>query len=121
MNIPQKLLLGLALIAVVGMCVLPPWFYDYHYVPPSGIRTNPLAWREMRSQRFAGYHAIWGDNIPSDQSVLSRTFNVPYEMALPTYFTTKVDATRLTIQVIGLLIVTSFLCLLLKSRPRSIP
>ncbi|HKP37453.1 MAG TPA: hypothetical protein VJT71_11400 [Pyrinomonadaceae bacterium] len=85
--------------------LFPPWLYVYQPYDTSTI------------ERPAGYHLIFGEHKPSDRIALMRLFRAgwPVELEL---FTMRIDQSRLTIQIVGVLLLTVILYLALRSLRR---
>jgi len=104
-NLPQRITLGVGVIAIAVMALFPPWLFTY--------QTRVLPLRE----RFAGYYPIWRSNTPSDPTALMQMFSIDDpRFADLSLFSIKLDTTRLGIQIVAALLVTLLLAAILKSR-----
>lgn len=85
------------------MVILPPWVFVFQ----GGA---------LKSERFAGYHPIWQANTPTDTGSLAEIFSLSREMvyARRELFSIRIDSTRLTTQVTGVLLITVLVTALLK-------
>lgn len=71
MSLPQRIVLGIGVLVIVGMVLFPPWIFVYHYEPV----VRRLGSYEQHIERPAGYHAIWAAHVRSDcfgQPILDR-------------------------------------------------
>jgi hypothetical protein len=115
-NFAQRIILTIGVLVVTTIVLFPPWVYVYHYDPV----THPFrSFSDQRLERPAGYHTIWGSNVPSDTAALGQLFSVTPEKFMedrldPKYFSMRIDKDRLWIQLAGAVIVTGLLVLLLR-------
>lgn len=120
MNLVQRIVLAVGFLAIFGMGLFPPWVFVYNYPGFNTIHGE-------RSERPAGYHSIFGQHVPQDQTSLVTLFNInvnaeprgPYvpERDRLQFFSLRIDWTRLTIQMVVAVILTSLLYLAARSRP----
>ena len=102
MNLPQRIVLAIGALAIVGMSVVPPWILVYNNVG-------------LRAERFAGYYPIWQNNNPAEYP-LSDLFGLGgrhYPLAM---FSTRLDTTKLSIQMAAALLITALLTVLFKTK-----
>jgi|SRR6266850_1575842 len=109
MNLAQRLVLTIGSVLLLVAILFPPWVYTCKYPELAGV------------ERAAGYHLIFGQHTPQDPTALARLFslgegnNVQLE-----FFNVRIDQTRLTFQIIGILLLTTILYFLLRSPAPSI-
>jgi hypothetical protein len=110
MNAPQRIVLLLAVVAVTLMMLFPHWLFVYddssrEYIAGRIYITRP-----------AGYHAIWGEYVPSDPTALRQLFGFPFpvQQAQMPHFSMRLDKDRLVVQIGATLIVAALLLLLFK-------
>jgi hypothetical protein len=101
MNLYQRIVLAVAAVVIAGMTLFPPWVFVFQHP------------ERARVERFAGYYPIWRSNTPTDQGALASLFQVNVRL---TFFSIRIDTTRLGIQIAAVLLVTILLAVLLKSR-----
>lgn len=68
-NLTQRIVLILSFLVILGMALFPPWVYVFN--PAADLRD-----RFVRTERPAGYHFLFADHTPQDQSQLLATFNL---------------------------------------------
>jgi hypothetical protein len=122
MNLPQRIVLLLAFVIVLVTALFPHWTY---VLSDEG--------RHLNAERPAGYHLIFGEHVPPDESRLWELFGLrrgPYTVKgqseqFPDYitidarlssFSMRIDGTRLTIQLAATILLTSILYLALRVR-----
>lgn len=118
MNLSQRIILLLAFVVVLVIALFPPWTY---------VLTN--TGRHLNAQRPAGYHLIFGQHVPPDESRLWEVFGLrrsytaknPYDGqdyqatdADLSSFSMRIDGMRLTIQLVATTLLTSILYLALR-------
>lgn len=119
MNPAQRIILIVALLAILAMALLPPWVFVYNYPGFNTIHAES-------SERPAGYHSIFGQHVPQDQTSLVALFGInvnaeprgPYvpERDRLQFFSLRIDWIRLTVQLVVVVILTSLLYLAARSR-----
>ena len=115
MNLAQRIVLIIGALAIVAMCLFPPW--NFVYDPPSGLREI-----YVKSERPAGYHPLFIERTPQDLGALMQMFNLQPRTAYAASFITlqsfamRVDTTRLGIQVGIVTMLTTLLFFILKPR-----
>jgi len=114
-NLSQKIVLGIAALAVAIMIAFPPWIFVYHYEPDRSLRGGGS---EERIERPAGYLPIWKSHIANDQSYLIGIFGIDPARSNLKYFSMQLDKDRLWVQLIGVTIITAILTLLLRPRTK---
>lgn len=112
MNLPQRIVLVLGFLAVLAMASFPPWVFVYSYPGFNVIHAE-------RSERPAGYHSIFGQHVPQDQTSLVALFSInvnaeprgPYvpERDRLQFFSLRIDWTRLAVQLVAVVLLTSIL------------
>ena len=107
----QRVVLFAGAFAIALVILFPPW--NFVFTPPSGA----AGW--SRSERFAGYHLIFGSNEPQDVTALGEMFNWKARSVL-NFTTVKLDSPRLFAQLAGILCVTA-LCFFAVRRRMNIP
>jgi hypothetical protein len=117
-NFPQRIVLALGAIIIAGMVLFPPWLFIY---TEPAWQSNPLdkfgsgGHGEQRIERPAGYQFLFGPHLPpSDHNQLGAIFGLP--AAPPWWVIMQIDVRQLGVQLGGVLVVTTLLTLLLKSR-----
>lgn len=128
MNLPQRVVLIFAFVVILGMTLFPPWTFVF---TPTGDLKEIL----VRTERPAGYHLLFSNPQPTDETALLALFNMgrerrdlwdqPYGGA--SYFLVRLDAfsvrldtSRLVIQIGVTLLLTAILYLALR-RKQSLP
>jgi hypothetical protein len=109
MNKLQRLILASGLVVTFLMLAFPPWISVYHFQRP---------FREIKDvlmERPAGYYPLWG-NVPTNEAYLSQLFLMEVKPEQLQYFSVRLDTTRLTIQILAVLILTSLFLVLTKQR-----
>lgn len=104
MNLAQRIILALGSIFLFVAILFPPWIYIFR-VPDLPQQERP-----------AGYHLIFGQHAPQDAQALSRLFSLQYQDPELEYFSIRIDQTRLTFQIVGILLMMVILYLLLRKR-----
>ncbi len=119
MNLPQRIVLILGFLAILGMALFPPWVYVYDYPGCCSGRIHA-----QRSERPGSYHLIFGQHIPQDSTGLVALFNIdttgPKAPLIPApdrleFFSLRIDGGRLTVQLVGTLLLTAILYFALRS------
>jgi len=105
MNFSQRIVLAVGAMAITLMALFPPWYFTLE----SGST--------KLGSRFAGYHPLWRANTPTNTTALSELFQYPVQYDELSYFSVRLDTTRLTIQMAATLIVMLLLCAILHGRP----
>jgi len=113
MNLAQRVVLILGFLVVLGLVLFPPW--NYVFDPPADLRHHLV-----RAERPAGYHLLFTDHSPQDQSRLLTIFNLtpePWEQPYLTLlvFSVQLDAGRLTVQLTAAVLLVAMLYLALHS------
>lgn len=105
MNPSQRIVLMLGAIAIAIITLCPPWIFVFQ----GGA---------LKSERFAGYHPIWQANTPTDASSLAEIFSLHPNMVHEhrELFSIRIDSTRLTIQIVGVLLITFLVTAFLKQK-----
>ena len=104
LNFPQRIVLGLGAAAIAAMTLFPPWVFVFQH--------------PLKTERFAGYYPIWRSNTPTDLSALLKLFGLSESSAYDlVVFSIKLDVTRLSIQIVGALLITVLLAALLRTPP----
>ena len=112
MSRAQRIVLGVGAIAIAAMALFPPWNYVYDFPGDDRYIDRPA----YRSERFAGYHALWQANTVTDQTHLASLFFIPTdERSSLQYFSMCLSTTRLGVQLGAALAMTATLTVLLKS------
>lgn len=120
MNLAQRIVLAVGFLTILGMALFPPWTYVYDY-PGFGTLL-----RAEHSERPAGYHLIFGQHVPQDQTYLVALFNintnapetgprVPERTRLQ-FFSLRVDGIRVTVQLSAAALLTTILYFATRSR-----
>lgn len=109
MNLPQRIVLIFAFLTILGMALFPPWVYVYDFLG------------KAHAERPAGYHFISGQHVPRDQAQLAVLFALDPNVlgTISTglqFYSIRLDATRLLVQISAILLLTSILYLALRSR-----
>ena len=69
MNLAQRIVLILGVLVILSMALFPPWVYVYNY---PGFQI----FNAEHSERPAGYHLIFGEHVPQDQTYLVALFDI---------------------------------------------
>ena len=109
MNLFQRIILGLGAMAITAMALLPPWLIVFQ------VENRKIG------QRFMGYYPIWQANQPTDSAALTELFSTRVQYDDLLYFSTRLDTTRLVVQIAATLIVTILICALLRNRNKGEP
>ena len=109
MNLAQRIVLILGFLIILSMALFPPWIYVYD--PPEIVRRHESV---GKTERSAGYHLVWNNNIPDDQAYLTQLFSLNADQADLKFFSMRIDGTRWTIQIIAALLLTGILYLALR-------
>jgi len=112
MNLAQRIVLILSFLVLLSMVLFPPWIYVFD--PPADLRHHLV-----KAERPAGYHLLFTDHSPQDQSQLLTVFNLrvaPWEQPYLTLlvFSVRLDAGRLAVQLVAVVLLTSILYLALQ-------
>jgi len=110
MNLAQRIILIVTFFIVLSMALVPPWLYVYN--PPSHLKNV------VKSERLAGYYPfIPGPSLP-DQKELIQIFDITVGaypevddrwIAGLQFFSTRIDGTRLTTQIVITLLLAALL------------
>ena len=105
MNLAQRVVLIAGFVIILVMVLFPPWLFIFkHPALP-------------QSERPAGYHLIFNQGSPEDQQELMRLFAVRSpQMAQLQYFSVRIDNTRLSVQLIGTLLLIAILFFILGNK-----
>src|SRR5262245_14108574 len=99
MNRTQRIVLIVAALAIGVMTLLPPWNFVYDFPGSPNLR-GYVREQPFKAERFAGYHPIWQDNTPTDETKIASIFSLPVDASTSLqYFSMRVNTTRLWIQV----------------------
>jgi len=102
MNFWQRITLIIGFVLIFVAILFPPWIYTCKYPELTGV------------ERPAGYYRIFGQHIPQDPTALARLFSLGDWVDLQ-YFSVRIDQTRLTFQIAGVLLLMAILYFLLRS------
>jgi len=123
MNLPQRIVLIVGCLAILGMALFPPWVFVYNYPGCCGGINH-----DEHAERPAGYHSIFGQHVPQDPTALVALFNIDMnavkaprvpERDRLEFFALRIDAARLSIQLGAALLLTAILFLTLRSTANS--
>ena len=109
MNIPQRIVLVLGFLIILGMSLFPPWVFVYNFLG------------KAHAERPAGYHFIFGQHVPQDQTQLAALFSLDTKI-LGTislslqFYSMRLDGTRLFIQISATVLLVSILYFALRSK-----
>ena len=106
MNVPQRIVLFIGFLVLLVVVLFPPWLFVFKHPNLAAV------------ERPAGYHLILGQHAPQDRTALGQIFSLKYEHTELMFFNIRIDQTRLTVEIVGVLLVTTILCLLLRSPRR---
>jgi hypothetical protein len=110
MNISQRIILILAFLIILGMALFPPWVYVYNF------------FGKVQAERPGGYHFIFGQHVPQDQTQLAALFSLDtstlgtISLGLQ-FYSMRLDGTRLFIQISATLLLMAILYFALRSKP----
>jgi hypothetical protein len=102
MNLAQRIVLIFGFVLLLTACLFPPWLFVYHFADYPEI------------VRPAGYHLILSEHTPQDPTALMKLFSM--RSAHMELFTMRIDTSRLTIEIVAILLLTGLLCLALGTR-----
>ena len=116
MNAPQKFVLIVGFLLVLSMALFPPWTFVFDK-PESSFRGGDVASSHGTEhvERPAGYHLVFGQHVPQDETRLNALFGREVEIQ---YISTRIDTSRLTIQIIAVLLLVGILYLVLYAARR---
>ena len=103
MNLAQRIILVISFVLLFAAILFPPWTYSYKF-PEMAAEERP-----------AGYHLIFGQHTPQDRKALGQLFSIDYKYTELEFFSMRIDQTRLTFQIVGLLLLTVILYFLLRT------
>jgi hypothetical protein len=98
MNHSQRIILLIAFVLVLGMVLFPPWIRVYNY--PTDLAETMNVSPHM--EQWAGYHVIFIGSSSGPYSIL------------------RIDSTRLSVQLLGALLLTGLLYASLSGRVPSL-
>lgn len=104
MSFLQRVSLTTGGVVILGMALFPPWLFVYRYpeIPPI--------------ERPAGYHSLFGQHVPQDQQQVARLFGATTGGPIIRFISLRIDITRLAVQILATILLTSLLYL--ATRPR---
>jgi hypothetical protein len=105
-NQAQRIVLLVAFIVLLFVVLFPPWVFIYTFPELPQV------------ERPAGYHLLFGQHAPQDRTALSRLFAMEYRYSELNFFNMRIDQTRLTFEIVGVLLLTALFYLLLRSARR---
>lgn len=117
MNIAQRVALGLGASAILVMAIFPPWRYILDH-PDKDLG---------RTERDAGYHCVFNDNMPTDLTAVNGVFGIQptsYQIGNQTFshlvplrfFSIRMDTSRLLVQLAVVAVLCLMLCLMFSRR-----
>ncbi len=106
MNLAQRIVLLLGFLLLLVIVLFPPWTYIYRFP------------NLPEAERPAGYHLIFGQHAPQDRTALAQLFATDYKYTQLVFFNLRIDQSRLTFEVVGIVSLTAILYLLLRSPRR---
>lgn len=109
MNATQRIVLIAGLSVALGMILFPPWKYVYDL--PKPFLTH--------AERPAGYHLIFIEPIPNDQSELGALFGLEKDTAILQFFSVKLDGSKTAVQVVAVLFLTAILYFFVPKSPKA--
>lgn len=119
-NLAQRIVLIISFLVILGMALFPPWIYVFN--PSAELRD-----RYVRLERPAGYHFIFSDHSPRDESQLLTIFNfrptTGWERAAISLhlFSVRLDTSRLQVQIVVALLLTTILFFALRGTQEPAP
>ncbi|MGZ8843886.1 MAG: hypothetical protein ACXW18_09505 [Pyrinomonadaceae bacterium] len=91
------------------MVLFPPWLFVFD--PPAADDVF------RKTTRPGGYHLLFSPHMAEDEAKLAQVFSLPPARARRLVdFSVVMDRDRLTVQIIGVLVITVLLTVLLKSK-----
>lgn len=105
-TLSQRITLTVGALAIGIAALFPPWKFVYRF-------------EGLRIERFAGYHPIWLSNAPTDQAALSKILSIEISSSDLGLVSAEIDTTRLTIQIVAIMIVTLLVSLILSGIRKS--
>lgn len=115
MNRTQRIVLMAGFLVVLVAVLFPPWVFVYDF--PGGYYYRAAVPSE-RAERPAGYHWLFGQHIPTDQTYLTWLFNLKadnVERNRLGFFALRVDSTRLGFEIGAAILLIGILYLALRS------
>ena len=114
LNLAQRIVLIISFLAILGMTLFPPWIYVFN--PPVPLREAGY----VRSERTAGYHFMFADHSPLDETRLLAIFNLnPKSWERPFIslhlFAVQLNSRQLGIQIAIAVLLTAILYFALRS------
>jgi hypothetical protein len=103
MNLAQRIVLLVGFIVLLAAVLFPPWVFIYKHPNLAAL------------ERPAGYHFILGQHAPQDRTELARLFHMSYYDADLGFMNIRIDQTRLTFEIAGVLLLTIILYFLVRS------
>ena len=94
MNAPQRIVLTIGFLLLLVVVLFPPWVFIYKHPELAAL------------ERPAGYHFILGQHAPQDRTELARLFHMSYYAADLGFMNIRIDQTRLTFEIVGVLLLT---------------
>lgn len=104
LNFSQRVVMAFGALAITVMALFPPWLVIFQ------IENRRIG------ERFIGYHPIWQSNQATDSGALTELFSTPIPFDDLVYFSTRLDTTRLVVQIAATLIITLLLLALVGNR-----
>jgi len=102
MNQAQRILLLVGFVVLLVVVLFPPWVFICKYPELAAV------------ERPAGYHLIFGQHTPQDPTALAQLFSLGQWVELG-FFSIRIDQTRLTFEIAGVLLLMGILYLSLRS------
>jgi hypothetical protein len=118
MSTKQRVVLIAASVVVLGMVLFPPWLFvlDMPAHRSSTTRSefgagSSSSYGREHAERPAGYHSLFGQHVPADESESARLFSTDVSLR---YVSMRIDRTRLEIQIGAVLLLNAILYFVLR-------
>jgi len=114
LNLAQRIVLTISFVAILGMTLFPPWIYVFN--PSVPLREAGY----VRAERTAGYHFMFADHSPQDETQLLAIFNLSpkgWERRFISLhlFAVQLNSRQLGIQIAIAVLLTAILYFALRS------
>jgi hypothetical protein len=114
LNLAQRIVLVISFLVILGMTLFPPWIYVFN--PSVPLREAGY----VRAERTAGYHFMFADHSPLDETHLLTIFSLnPKGWERPFIFlhlfAVQLNSRQLGIQIAIAVLLTAILYFALKS------
>jgi hypothetical protein len=102
-NVPQRIVLAIGFLVLLVAILFPPWVFIYKHPELAAL------------ERPAGYHLLFGQDVPQDRTELSKRLDLPVGQVSLLFVNLRIDQTRLTFEIVGVLLLIAVLYFLLRT------